>query len=466
SDDSGLLVNLVALGMLLVATYALGTAAAGPRAGLLSAIVLGSYPILIGLVHILLVETVMVLLVALTLLALWRSEGFHKAGWSSLAGVLTGLGLLTKVFFVLFVIGPWLVTMWIAWRQSVEATTTASRRTRIFNLLVALLYAFALAGIWYAYNWRPMLARSMSAAVGAEGALYGPTDPLQWRNLWGYFLSVVGLGLAPFGFLLFLWGVVGLFKAPTQRDALTTGQGETAKLLALFLTSSLVLGYAVFTTLPNQDLKHVTGILPAIAVLTGWGVTVASGRRWRLVTALATLIMVAQVLLATVPGALTGKIYAISIFEKPLVLLYGAQPWHNDTRYAAPNRAAWPIREVLQYALAVTDWERLERDRIRVAAIDDAPGIEEYALRFEAYRQQMPIAVGPVSRRNLADYDILIHKTGVLGWSPRQAEAEQVLIIVENERAGYSRLPRTFPLPDGTEVHLYAAPSLPLVVSP
>ncbi|MCB0106268.1 MAG: glycosyltransferase family 39 protein, partial [Caldilineaceae bacterium] len=77
SDDSGLLVNLVALGMLLVAIYALGTAAAGPRAGLLSAIVLGSYPILIGLVHILLVETVMVLLVALTLLALWRSEGFH-----------------------------------------------------------------------------------------------------------------------------------------------------------------------------------------------------------------------------------------------------------------------------------------------------------------------------------------------------------------------------------------------------
>ena len=465
SDDSGLLVNLVALGMLLLATYALGTAAGGKSAGLLSAIVVGSYPVLIGLAHILLVEMVMVALVAVTLLALWRSKGFGERGWSCIAGLATGLGLLTKVFFIFFVAGPWLVAVWISWRQATTGLTEPTRRVRMLNLAIALLVALALAGTWYVRNLEPMITRSISAAVGAEGAPYGPTNPFYWRSLLGYLLAVVGLGFSPAGFLLLVFGIAGLVAARTRNWPGAPVHAASFREMAIFLASSAVLGYAVFTSLHNQDIKQVTGILPATAVLTGWGLTVLAGRRSMAVTVVALAVMIAQVLLGTLPGPLTGKSLVVFVFGKPLMLFYPAQRWSDDTKYAAPNAAEWPIQAMLQYTLDVVDLETLPRDRVRVAAIPDSPGVEEYTFRFEAYRRDMPVEVGPVYAANLDYYDILIDKTGSRGWVPRQPEIKRILSMLGSDGARHHLLPRTFPLPDGSEALLYG-PSSPLIAGP
>jgi hypothetical protein len=235
--------------------------------------------------------------------------------------------------------------------------------------------------------------------------------------------------------------------------------------MAIFLASSAVLGYAVFTSLHNQDLKHVTGILPATAVLTGWGLTVLAGRRSMAVTVVALAIMIAQVILGTLPGPLTGKSLAVFVFGKPLMLFYPAQRWSDDTKYAAPNAAEWPTQAMLQYALDAADLETLPRDRVRVAAIPDSAGVEQYTFLLEAYRRDMPVEVGPVYAANLDYYDILIDKTGSRGFAPRQPEIERILNILGSDGARHHLLPRTFPLPDGSEALLYGASS-PLIAGP
>ena len=451
SAQSGLLVNLVAWALLLTATYGLGSSVAGRRAGLLAAIFVGSSPALIGLVHILLVETVMTALVAVTLLALWRSNGFRWVGWSCLAGLVTGLGMLTKVFYAIFVAGPWIVTLWLAWRGTGDPAPEL-RPPRWRNLLLAAGLALALAAAWYAPNVRPLITRSIDAAVGAEAAPYGPADPWQLRSLLGYGLRFIGMVTGAAGALLVLLGLVGL-----QRERRNYSNADWAALA--FLASSALTGYLVFTSLHNQDMKHVVGVLPALAALTGWGLACLwpGGQRW--VAAFAFVLMAAQVLFGTFPGRWTGGRVAVPIWGQPLLLFYAAQPSALDTRYAAPDPSPWPLGEALDYAVAVSGPEA------RVGVVPNYPGVEEHALRFEARRRNMAVSLSTAPPADLENLDVLIHKTGDLGDAIPRPGLNEVVERVAEGRTKFRLLPRTFPLPDGSEVLLFA-PSSPLLQDP
>ncbi len=302
SAASGLLLNLVGFVVLILACYTLGRSIHSPRAGLLSAIVVGSYPVLIGLTHILLIELVMVAFVAGTLLALWRSQSLRSTRWALVAGLLTGFGFLSKVFYGIFVLGPWLVTVCQSWRDRHDAPPS-NRWLWLRNLAAALLLAVIVASPWYALNLGSVIGRSARAAVGTEAATYGPSDPWLWQNLLRYFLSVVGTVVSPAGLVLAGMATIGLLLG--WRSSTNSSHRADDRAVALvFLASSIVAGYLVFTGLRNQDTKHIAGILPALAVLTGWGLTELFRRRWAILAVGVGLVMVAQAIVGTFPGPL------------------------------------------------------------------------------------------------------------------------------------------------------------------
>lgn len=458
SDDSGLIVNLAALVLLSMATYGLGRVTHSGRAGLMATIVAGCYPVLIGLTHILLVEMVMVALVAATLYALLRCDGLNVSGWLYVAGLLTGLGMLTKVFFGVFVAGPWLFVSWQALRGTAgEALRT--RWCRLGNLLGAFIVAVATTSTWYGHNWYQVIRRSFDAAVGAEGAPYGPGNPLAWRNLLAYFTDFIGTAISPLGFGLLLLSGVGLALAWIRWKQERAEAWRVRWRHVLLLVSCVLPGYVVFSLLRNQDMKHVTGILPALAVLTGLGLAELLRRRWAFGTALLLGLMIGQLILGSFPGPLEGRRVEVSIAGESLLLLYPAQSWMADTRYAAANSQEWSLLQVLDYATSVTDLEAAGRSIARVAVIPDFPGLEEHALRFEAYRRQLPIEVVTAHPDNITFQDVLISKTGDPGWGPRRSEADLITAMLNDVGSEFHRLPRTFALPDGSEVVLYGRSS-------
>jgi 4-amino-4-deoxy-L-arabinose transferase-like glycosyltransferase len=449
SGDAGLLVNLAAWVVLLLATFGLGSEIAGQRCGLLAALLVGSYPILIGLVHILLVEMVMVALVAATLYALWRSHGFEELGWSLTAGFLVGLGLLTKVFFITFVVGPWLVTALAALRGR------GRRPLRARNGLLSLAIAAALAATWYMANFRSMLERTISAGVGTEGAPYGPAAPLHWDNLVRYLVRFAGQSTSFAAFLILLVATAALLVALLRfRKAGLPGQRPDGHAL-LFLGSSILVGYALFTSLNNQDMKHSTGILPAIAVVSAWGISILCRRRWAIAAVAVAALAVVQVVAGTLPAPLGLRSVSVQVLDEPLYLFYPAQPHVANTRYARPDGAHWPVQEILRYAVQAAGGEAVPGRRVRVGIIPDYPGIEAATFIFEADRLGIPAWFMMTSSANLANQDVLIHKTGDWGWLVSVPAIQQQLASVQRADSEWQRMDRTFPLPDGSAAIIF-----------
>ncbi len=459
SGDAGLVLNLVAWAVLLTVTYALGTSIGGRRAGLLSSLLIGSYPVLIGLVHILLVELVMVTLVAGTLFALWRSEGLEHRRWAVAAGILSGLGALTKVFFVVFVIGPWLVAI----MRSLLQQEARRRWHGLTNLGLGTGAAALVAVWWYVPNFRIVIDRTLSAGLGPEGAAYGPGNPLHWSNLVTYLVEFAGKGTAFAGFLALMAGAVGLILTDRRQRQHGGAQEPLDKHAVLLLCSSVVVGYALFTCLHNQDLKHVTGILPGLAVLSGWGIARLVRRRWVIVAALVLLLAVFQTVASTTPGPLRRWKLQVPVLHGQLWFFYPAQPGVLSTRYATPDDSTWPLHEVLSYALLVADLESLNRSEAHVAVVPDYPGFEVYALLFEVTRRGMPMTVELATLASLPAQDVIIHKTGDWGWDASEPAIEAVTQAISDPTSGFQRMPRTFSLPDGSEALVYGRRPSPLL---
>jgi len=459
SADAGLLVNIVALIALSLSVYALGAAMGGRRAGIMAALLVGGYPVLIGLSHILLSELTMVALAAATLLALWKSDGFARVGWSLLAGALTGLGMLTKVFFAPFVAGPWLVSLWVACRP--RGAGRASVAGSLGRAALALLAALALALPWYTPNLKTVVERSLSAATGAEAAAYGPATPLVLYALTRYLGMFLNEGTAFAGLLALAAGIVGLALPRPQASDPASGKGRAV----VFLLSSILPAYALFTSLTNQDLKHVTGVLPALAVLSGWGIARLAGRRWGWALGAAGLVMLAQVTLGTFPGKLQNwKPWLIEVRGFSLQWTYPAQPWAGNTRYAAPARDEWPIHELLAYALQVTDLKTLSRSRARVATVTEFAGSDHAALLWEIRRREMPMDIAWLEVGNLWQPDVVFYRPDHGPEIASRADtAGAIVAAMEQPQSGFHRMPRTFIMPDGGEVFVYARRDSPLL---
>ncbi len=77
-------------------------------------------------------------------------------------------------------------------------------------------------------------------------------------------------------------------------------------------------------------------------------------------------------------------------------------------------------------------------------------------MRFEAYRNRLPLDLTTAFVANLPILDVLVHKTGDWGFTPRHAEIKALLEELNSAGSEFHQLPRTFALPDGSQVLLYA----------
>jgi hypothetical protein len=93
---------------------------------------------------------------------------------------------------------------------------------------------------------------------------------------------------------------------------------------------------------------------------------------------------------------------------------------------------------------------------VHIGFVADAPGFEHNAFLFEAYRRGLHVGTTTMARESSLPYmDILIGKTGDLGWPPSVRALEVTLAALAEPDSEFHRMPRTFPLPDGSEAFVY-----------
>ena len=146
------------------AVYVLARDVAGAPAGVVSALVFGTAPVVVFSALRFQLDLPLASMVALTLLVLTRVVAFEHRGWSVVAGLALGLGMLTKPPFAAYVLAPLVLT----------AARIRSRRA-VANLALALLIGGALSLPWYGRACSGFYPRSRAAGSGKPQSRTTPT---------------------------------------------------------------------------------------------------------------------------------------------------------------------------------------------------------------------------------------------------------------------------------------------------
>jgi hypothetical protein len=263
---------IVFLPLLALGTYQAGKLAYGARTGAFAAIfVLGS-PLVIAQSHVFMLDMPQTAMTAVAIWLLLASQRFDRNGYALGAGLVFGLGMLTKNIFSIMLLGL-LVVMVLrgGWRRP--------KGIALFVLGVAV------TGLpWYLAHFDGLLTYALAGSVaGSGGSVYG-ADPPRWSSedwqwyLWTALNAQYYLPLWLFGAVGAGWGIARLRRRPWPATEVTPE-----------LLGGLVVAIVLGVALSHNDTRYTMPIVVYVGILgSAWFAT--SSRRW-LRTALGTLLV-------------------------------------------------------------------------------------------------------------------------------------------------------------------------------
>lgn len=254
------LANLAWLPLMLWSVFCIGARLDSRRAGLLSAALAASYPMILGFSRLLWLDFALTTMACLTVQALLRPGCF--SGWraSLLLGLAAGLGMLVKPAVLIYVGPPALGVLLVRWRQQgwrLRAPAMAA---------VAGLTALAVFSVWGARH----LAVVLLSATKAQGTGVGAEETrvaFDLARIHGYVRDLPTSSLGPLFAALAVLGLVALVARDRRRAVLVTTLwfGGSLLLLGLFVEWS----------------RYLMPALPALALITGCGLRRMYLGAWR-----------------------------------------------------------------------------------------------------------------------------------------------------------------------------------------
>lgn len=272
--------NLIYVPLLAVGCYRTAELVFGRAAGPLAVIFALGAPLIAEQFHVFMIDAPLAALVAMTVWLVLASDGFRRVDVAAGAGLLTGLGLLSKQSFPLYVAG--LVAI-------VAIDGRAWRRPR--GLVAFALVAFAVAAPWYVEHLSSFGAfRSVAEGEPTVARLAKPAL-LSTANLGWYFWALAsGLLFVP----LLAFALAGVAKTAFAARPGARGQHRARQLLG-----GAALAWVAITAMPHHDVRYTEPLIVFLAVLgTGWIVRLRAAPR-RTATALLLLAIAASTLGAT-----------------------------------------------------------------------------------------------------------------------------------------------------------------------
>ena len=409
----------LALGM--GAVYVLARDVAGAPAGVVSALVFGTAPFVVFSALRFQLDLPLASMVALTLLVLTRVVAFEHRGWSVVAGLALGLGMLTKPPFAAYVLAPLVLT----------AARIRSRRA-VANLALAWLIIAtcekgtvedvdAMRGIKAGLdvvkkanpNFIEIAAKEENAVRPVGHGESGHPDPL----------TATALTLYPrwfptqFGLVAVVLFVLGLGVAAWRRHWL--------------LLAAVVPAFGLVELLQNKNLRYTLPLLPVAAVLAGIGAGAFPARS-----------RVGVYLLLVVAGMVQVSATAFGV---PHISLPGLDvPFAVET---PPVRDDWRQREIL--ALLARE------SRGAPATVSVVPNAALFSVsnfRYYALREGLPLRFARAWDGEPVGIAYMILKSGDQGpvWTAERPRRIAERFAADPHLARVFPVIGEFPLPDGS----------------
>ena len=191
-------------------------------------------------------------MVSLSLLGLLKidSDRFQNRNNIFLFGVLLGLGMLTKQYYPVFILGPVFILIFQLCRQK------GCSRKVILNLAVGFSIAVLISMIFYSGHLLP--------SKRGSNILYRMKliDDIGWypktklMNYFYYIYCLVFEQISPFNFIVFIIGFVVFMTSHSNRK--------------LFLISWILIPLVIFSGIPSKYNRYTMACLPAIALISGY----------------------------------------------------------------------------------------------------------------------------------------------------------------------------------------------------
>ncbi|OGL21248.1 MAG: hypothetical protein A3K12_14150 [Candidatus Rokubacteria bacterium RIFCSPLOWO2_12_FULL_71_19] len=391
-----------------LAVYGIGRRLLDAEAGLVAAFLLGMAPFVVFSLTNFQLDLPLAAMVAVTLYALVRAEGFSRLGWSVLTGVALGLGMLTKPPFAAYVLPP---LAWCAW----GAFRAPDRGPRLRRLLLALGIGLVIALPWYGPRLvgLPMQILNRSFKQAAES---GHAPALTTGSLLYYprvFQPQFGLLAAP----LAACGLWALRRMPRARGLLW----------------SAMLPLVVFLLIQNKNLRYTLPLLPAAALAAAAGLQRLAPAWRRGLTWSCLLLGVVQVSSA-----------AFALPPPPAVPpLLGAVVFSR-----APDRGDWRQREALEAILRAAGGRPA-----RVAVVPNDNYFSLSNFRYAAVRERLPLTLTRAWDGSPLGVQFVILKTGDQGPDFASEKPDRIMAAFgggDPWLAAAFPVITEFPLPDGS----------------
>jgi hypothetical protein len=410
SDAAGAqAVVLAFLGLGMAAVYVLGRRLAGGTEGVVAAVVFGCAPFVVFSSVRFQLDLPLAAMVAVALAVLLASEGFTRVGWSLVAGVVLGIGMLTKPPFIAYVLVPIVVT----------ACFTDRPRRAALNAALAIAIATALTLPWYGPRLFGLLPQITSRSF-KQAAESGHPDPLTATALLFYPTWLTPqFGVAAVALLL-----VGVVVAMLRRQGM--------------VLAALLVPFALFSLLQNKNLRYTLPLLPVAAVLAGMGFGVLRGRARLVGAGVLALVSAVQVsaTVVAVPRGLTLPGLGV-----PLVL------------ESPPRAGDWRHREIL--ALVSRD-SRGAPATVSVVPNDNFFSVSNF--RYYGARDGLPLEFTRAWDGEPIGVEYMILKTGDVGpaWTAERPRRIVARLGTDPHLARVYPVLGEWSLPDGSTASVRA----------
>ena len=392
SRSAAVFINIFFYLILLISVYGIGRKAFGPGQGLAACLLLSFYPYVFGASRVFIIEFSLCALAALSVCLLFYSQGLLNSRLTIAAAVACLLGMLTKQSFIIYVIGPLLLTLKDAFRQRIKP-----RRILVFLgiglILPALFYCFFLfRGTWQLFQMHFIDASLFSPIDYWQRNLYYfllLPDQMNWLNLFVFIISFA------------------LYVRLKHKDK-------------LFLLTWLLVPYAILFFAPLKNSRYSLPVLPAIALISAWGIFMVKSPLRR------------NILLGLVLAFGLAMHYAL-FFD---IDLYGK----IALKWKLPNYGLWPYAEYVHRPLHKNLYES-QRQLFRIlkdnafAGQANTIGITDYDYRSS---KSSACAWCPFEKNQVSDNFTLVNEWGMQYFIIQNRLPYSVYMLSSNEKVAAS----------------------------
>ena len=272
--------NIIYLLILLLSTYGIASHLFNKNVGILSALLISTYPLVISMQKTYLLDLSLTALIAATIYFLLKGENFSNTKYTLLFAIAFSFAELTKWTAIFFIIGPVIYTIYQKTQEpkiclycgkitydnkqfcskqhekKFQRTSSTISHTTLKNIILCISIIFIIAGSWYIPNFTQVTTNLLH---GQEywGTIEGEPNVLTLDSLIWYPSAIP----QQTGILLFVLLLISLIYLATKKENFDT---------KLFMSLSLITPYIVFTLTKNKSARYTMPILIFFSILTAY----------------------------------------------------------------------------------------------------------------------------------------------------------------------------------------------------